>query len=58
MAGFADQYLTNGATLITEHQLGIRLIENAYAVTEWRRVSTRLPTQNSLGLGIEYLIKW
>ncbi|TVZ28450.1 hypothetical protein JM83_3581 [Gillisia sp. Hel_I_86] len=62
IAGFADQnftYLNNDKLQfdwVTEHQLGIRLIEELYAVAEYR-INTFLPAENyGLGYGLEYKI--
>ena len=61
IAGFADHYVVGEGpsdnALITEHQLGIRLIENFHIVSEWRRVSKRKES-NSLGIGVQYLVIW
>ena len=62
IAGFADQnfkYLDNDKLKfewVTEHQLGIRLIDELYAVAEYR-INTFLPAENyGLGYGLEYKI--
>lgn len=62
LAGFADQnfkYLENDKVTfewVTEHQLGIRLIEELYAVAEYR-INTFLPANNyGVGYGLEYKI--
>lgn len=60
LAGFTDQnfkYLKNdklGFDWVAEHQLGVRLIDELYAVSE-DRINTFLPSNNyGLGYGLEY----
>ncbi len=62
IAGFADQnfkYLdTNKLQFewVSEHQLGVRLIDELFAVAEYR-INTFLPAENyGLGYGLEYKI--
>lgn len=62
IAGFADQnfnYLENDKLAfewVSEHQLGIRIINELYAVAEYR-INTLLPKENyGLGYGLEYKI--
>ena len=59
ISGFADHTLGGPISkgLVMEHQAGLRIIDNFYAVAEYRHFSY-LPTkyQNGWGLGIEYLI--
>ena len=59
ISGFADHTMGGPIAkgLVMEHQAGIRLIDNFYAVAEYRHFSY-FPTQyrNGWGLGLEYLI--
>ena len=62
LAGFADQNFKYNKDdkvsfeWVTEHQLGIRLIEELYAVAEYR-INTFLPANNyGMGYGLEYKI--
>lgn len=62
IGGFIDQnfsYLDNGGVVfkyVSEHQLGIRLIDQFYAVFEFR-INDFLPDENyGLGYGLEYKI--
>ena len=62
IGGFIDQnfnYLDGGGVAfkyVSEHQLGIRLINQFYAVLEYR-INDFLPTENyGLGYGLEYKI--
>ncbi len=62
IAGFADQnfkYLENDKLTfewVSEHQLGIKIIDELYAVAEYR-INTFLPSENyGLGYGLEYKI--
>lgn len=58
LAGFGDQTFQNGnVTWVTEHQLGIRLVENLYAIAEYRLNEYRTGTENSSGLGFEYVTR-
>jgi hypothetical protein len=61
ISGFADQnfvYDSNNNLKfkwITEHQLGIKVIDNFYVVAEWR-LNNYVANQRGLGYGIEYKI--
>jgi len=59
ISGFADHTLAgkNAKGLVTEHQLGIRLVDSFYAVAEYRHFSY-FPKgyQNGVGFGLEYEI--
>ena len=62
LAGFIDQnfnYLDNGGLAfkyVSEHQLGLRLIDQFYAVMEFR-INDFLPDENyGLGYGLQYKI--
>ena len=61
LGGFADQnfiYANNKVAFkwVSEHQLGIRIINQLYAVAEYR-INDFLPSNNTgLGIGIEYKI--
>ncbi|MEO9893973.1 hypothetical protein [Aurantibacter sp.] len=64
LAGFIDQnfsYLENGGLAfkyVSEHQLGIRLIKEFYAIFEFR-INDFLPEDNyGLGYGLEYKINF
>lgn len=58
LSGFADHTFggPNNPALVTEHQLGVRVIDNWYAVAEYRRNEYRKGNEDSLGLGVEYKI--
>ncbi|WP_286873142.1 hypothetical protein [Spongiibacter sp.] len=43
---------------VAEVQLGLRLVENFYAIAEWRLNQYRRSDVNNLALGVEYKIKW
>ena len=68
LAGFIDhtfnEDLSSGSNnipnnpIVAEAQLGYRLIENLYVVTEYRVNQYRRDDVNNLALGIEYKIKW
>ena len=44
--------------IVSEIQLGYRLIENVYAVSEFRINEYRRSDVNNMAVGIEYTIKW
>jgi hypothetical protein len=58
LSGFGDHNLggPNGPKWVTEHQLGYRVFDAWYAICEFRRNEARVGKENSLGLGIEYII--
>jgi hypothetical protein len=65
LAGFVDHTFNStvpvGVTanpIIGEAQLGFRLIENLYLVSEYRKNEFRLGSEDNLTAGIEYKIKW
>ncbi len=61
LAGFADQVFVNtdgeiSFEWVTEHQLGVRLVDQLYAVAEFR-INTFLPDNNvRMGYGLQYKI--
>ena len=63
LGGFADQnFIYNNNKLsfkwVSEHQLGIRVLDQLYLVLEYR-INDFLPTDNyGLGYGLEYKIKF
>lgn len=63
LGGFADQnFIYNKGNLafkwVTEHQLGIRIIDQLFAVGEYR-INDFLESDNTgLGIGLEYVIKF
>jgi hypothetical protein len=62
VAGFFDQCVdrveqNTNATLVSEHQLGVRLWDNFYCVGEVR-YNEYLAKSLSLGVGIEYLVRF
>ena len=65
LAGFADhtfnEDLPSGFPanpIVAEVQLGYRLIENFYAVTEYRLNEYRREDVNNLAVGVEYKMRW
>ncbi len=64
VAGFADHTFNQGLAgipnnpLILEVQGGLRLIEEFYAIAEYRVNQYRVGHESNLGLGAEYVIKW
>lgn len=64
LAGFADhtfnQDVPGGPNnpVILEAQAGVRLIEELYAIAEYRINQYRVDSESNLGLGAEYVIKW
>lgn len=62
LGGFADHNINNNSqnsAWVTEHQLGIRLVENCFLVGEYR-YNSNAPTQfkSGLGVGLEYVMKF
>ncbi|MTI41545.1 hypothetical protein [Fulvivirga lutimaris] len=61
ISGFADQNLNHGSdnpfTWVTEHQLGIQLLPNFYAVAEYR-INEFLTETTGVGLGLEYVMRF
>ena len=63
IGGFADQNFvySNGKVAfkwVSEHQLGTRIIDQLYAVVEFR-INDFLPSDNTgLGIGLEYVIRF
>lgn len=64
IGGFADQNFVNSLSgeimteWVTEHQLGIRIIDQLYAVLEYRINTFLAKDTNGLGYGLEYKIKF
>ncbi len=68
IAGFIDhtfnEDLTNASPdipknpIVAEMQLGYRLLENLYAVTEYRVNQYRRDDVNNVAVGFEYKVKW
>jgi hypothetical protein len=65
LTGFADHNMTYLAALqgnnhywVTEHQLGIKLISELYAVFEYRYNEYLRSRKNGFGLGLEYKINF
>ena len=63
LGGFADQnfvYINNNISFkwVTEHQLGIRIIDQLYAVAEYRINEFLTSEYTGLGYGIEYKVKF
>ncbi|MFT5207846.1 MAG: hypothetical protein ACI9CF_001606 [Candidatus Omnitrophota bacterium] len=58
ISGFADHTFggPNNPALVTEHQLGVRVLDNWYAIAEYRRNEYRKGNEDSLGVGIEYKV--
>ncbi len=44
--------------IVAEFQIGYRMLENFYAVTEYRLNQYRQPNEDNLAVGLEYIIKW
>jgi len=56
MAGFADHDIgPSGSIFVTETQLGLRIVDQFYAVTEYRH-DEFLEEENSVGFGGEYKV--
>ena len=65
LAGFIDHTFNEDLPaqipanpIVAEAQLGFRLVENLYAVSEYRLNEYRRSDVNNLALGVEYKIKW
>jgi len=60
MSGFVDHTFggPNNPAVVTEHQIGLRVIDNWYAIAEYRRNEYRKGNEDSLGLGVEYKINY
>lgn len=62
LAGFADHNFNHegglDTTWVEEAQLGVRLVDNWYAIAEQRYNGFRKGDESSLGLGVEYLIRF
>ncbi len=65
LAGFIDHTFNEDLPdnlpsdpMVGEVQLGLRLVENLYAVTEYRLNEYRRSDVNNLAVGFEYKIKW
>lgn len=63
LAGFLDHNLWLGgdagsqvSTLVTEHQLGVRVIDHLHLVVELRRNEFFAEKQNGIGLGLQYIV--
>jgi hypothetical protein len=63
LGGFIDHNIWSGApaggdtnTVVTEHQLGVRLFGRLYAVAEFRRNEFFPTDKNGVGFGIEYIV--
>lgn len=65
LAGFIDHTFNEDLPanipsnpIVGEAQLGVRLVENLYAVTEYRVNQYRRTDVNNIAAGLEYIIKW
>ena len=60
LAGFGDHTFggSNDPAWVTEHQLGIRLVDHFYLITEFRRNEYRSSKKNSLAFGAEYVVRY
>lgn len=60
LAGFMDHTFggPGNPAVVTEHQLGVRIIDRWYAIAEFRRNEYRKGREDSLGLGAEYIIRY
>ena len=63
LGGFLDHNLwfdgpagTDESTIVTEHQLGVRLVDHLYAVAEFRRNEFLPEKKNGVGFGLEYVV--
>lgn len=60
LSGFVDHNLSysklaaNHSTAVTEHQIGVRLVDQLYFVTEFRYNGYFPTRQMGLGIGLEY----
>ncbi|MCV9386525.1 hypothetical protein [Reichenbachiella ulvae] len=61
LSGFADQNLNHDPDdpflWVTEHQLGVAMLKNFYAVAEFR-INEYLPETTGVGLGLEYVVRF
>jgi hypothetical protein len=60
LAGFADQMFgeTGGVQWVSEHQLGVRVVDQWHLVSEYRINTFRAGDENNLAIGLEYLFKF
>lgn len=65
LSGFIDHTLNQKSSanvpsdpIVMETQLGFRIVENLFAVTEYRSNQYREEDVNNLAVGFEYKIKW
>ncbi|MFT5207112.1 MAG: hypothetical protein ACI9CF_000861 [Candidatus Omnitrophota bacterium] len=60
LAGFVDHAFggPSNPAVVSEHQVGIRLLDNWHAIAEYRRNEYRKGNEDSLGLGVEYKINF
>ncbi|MDH3747285.1 MAG: hypothetical protein OER97_03685 [Gammaproteobacteria bacterium] len=65
LSGFVDQTFkldTLGALpstpIVTEIQLGVRLFDKLYAISEYRRNDFRIGNEENLAAGLEYKFRW
>lgn len=65
LIGFLDQtFALNGPAsfprrpIVSEVQLGIRMVDHLYAVTEYRINEFRVSERHNLAVGIEYKFRW
>lgn len=60
IGGFGDHTFggPDDPALVTENQLGVRLVDNLHAVAEYRRNEYRKGKENGLGIGLEYIVKF
>jgi hypothetical protein len=58
LSGFGDhnQGGRNHNTWVTEHQFGFKLYKDWYAISEFRRNELRKGDENSIGVGMQYII--
>ncbi|PCJ53281.1 MAG: hypothetical protein COA79_22980 [Planctomycetota bacterium] len=60
LAGFMDHSFggLKDPKIVTEHQLGLRIIDQFYIIFEFRYNGYRNDEEESYGAGVEYIIKW
>ncbi len=65
LAGFIDHTFNQdlpdgypGSPVVGESQLGFRLIDNLYLISEYRINQYRRQDVNNLAVGLEYILKW
>ncbi len=57
LSGFVDHNINSGkSTVVTEHQLGFRVIDQFYLVSEYRYKGSLNKEKSGVGLGVEYKI--